>query len=55
MKLSVIPHQSTKRGESGLLGEGAPEILRCAQDDRGVVILSAAKDLAWTSGQSPVK
>jgi hypothetical protein len=29
----VIIHTSTKPGESGLLVEGARQILRCAQDD----------------------
>src|SRR5260370_14256701 len=31
--LLVIPPQSARPREAGWLGEGAPEILRCAQDD----------------------
>jgi hypothetical protein len=40
--------------EVGLLDEGGIEILRCAQDDsQGFVILSAAKHLWRTYGESP--
>jgi hypothetical protein len=42
----VIPYKFARPSEAGGLDEGAPEILRGAQDDsRGGVILSTAKDL----------
>jgi len=41
----MIPPKSARLHESGLLDECAPQILRCAQDDKPPVILSAAKDL----------
>ncbi len=45
----VITQKFLRRRESGLLDEGAPQILRCAQDDSpSRVILSAAKDLLST-------
>jgi len=42
--------------EAGWLDKCAPEILRYAQDDsQGFVILSVAKDLWRTYGESPEK
>ena len=42
----VITQKFLRRRESGLLDEGAPQILRWAQDDSlSPVILSTAKDL----------
>jgi hypothetical protein len=51
--LLVITHK-LRLHKSGLLNECALQILRYAQDDsQGFVILSVAKDLLQTSGESP--